>query len=41
MPDIANTQYAEGELEKRMQAFLDYDMQNSPEDFKTPEGIIS
>jgi len=40
MPDIANTQYAEGELEKRMQAFLDYDMQNSPEDFKTPEELF-
>ena len=40
MPDIANTQYAEGELEKRMQACLDYDMQNSPEDFKTPEELF-
>jgi hypothetical protein len=40
MPDIANTQYAEGELDKRMQAFLDYDMQNSPEDFKTPEELF-
>ena len=40
MPDIANTQYAEGELEKRMQAFLDYDVQNSPEDFKTPEELF-
>jgi len=40
MPDIANTQYAEGELDKRIQALLDYDMQNSPEDFKTPEELF-
>jgi len=36
LPD-ADAQLAGGEAEKRVQAFLDYNVQNSPEDFKTPE----
>ena len=36
LPDAAS-QLAGGEAEKRVQAFLDYNMQNSPMDFRTPE----
>jgi len=39
LPD-ADAQLAGGEAEKRVQAFLDYNVQNSPEDFKTPEELF-
>jgi len=38
LPD-ADAQLAGGEAEKRVQAFLNYNMQNSPMNFRTPEEI--